>query len=128
VALAVRLRGAVDRDRHTRELQFVYGAEGTARIGLTLERLLAGLDTLGVDREIALCVVERVALDSVPPLRRQAYEYLRCNQAKSTSEVAAAVGLPTNTTRRALEELTAYDLVDRTIQGAGLPDLWSAKA
>ena len=50
IMLAVRLRGAVARDRQSREIEAVYGAEGTARIGLTLERLLAGLDTLGVDR------------------------------------------------------------------------------
>ena len=55
--LVVRLRGAVERDRYRREIEAVYGAEGTARIGLTLERLLAGLDTLDVDRAIALDVV-----------------------------------------------------------------------
>ena len=75
--LVVRLRGAVVRDRQSREIEAVYGAEGTARIGLTLERLLAGLDTLGVERETAMKVVEAVALDSVPPSRRRAYEYLR---------------------------------------------------
>ena len=74
IMLVVRLRGAVVRDRQSREIEAVYGAEGTARIGLTLERLLAGLDTLGVDRETAMKVVEAVALDSVPPSRRRAYE------------------------------------------------------
>jgi hypothetical protein len=51
-----------------------YGAEGVARIGLSLERLLAGLDVIGVDREEALRVIERVAEDSVPPQRRAAYQ------------------------------------------------------
>jgi len=45
ISLVVRLRGAVERDRRTREVEAIYGAEGTARIGLALERLLAGLDT-----------------------------------------------------------------------------------
>ena len=76
IMLAVRLRGAVARDRQSREIEAVYGAEGTARIGLTLERLLAGLDTLGVDRETAMEVVETVALDSVPPYRRRAYRII----------------------------------------------------
>jgi len=67
VALAVRLRGTVDRDRYSREVEAIYGKEGTARIGLTLERLLAGLDTLGLDRKAALDVVEGIAMDSVPP-------------------------------------------------------------
>jgi hypothetical protein len=107
VSLAVRLRGAVDRDRRTRELEYIYGAEGTARLGLTLERLLAGLDTLGVAREVALNVVETVALDSVPPLRRRAYEFLlhtpppAGKDGFTTRSVAAAMGLHTNTARRA---------------------------
>ena len=64
------------RDRYRRELEAVYGAEGPARFGLTLERLLAGLDALGVERKIALEVVFSVALDSTPPLRRNIYRYL----------------------------------------------------
>ena len=50
IALAVRLRGAVARDYRSREIEAIYGAEGTARIGLALERLLAGLETLGMNR------------------------------------------------------------------------------
>jgi hypothetical protein len=103
VSLAVRLRGAVECDRHSREMEAVYGAEGTARIGLALERLLAGLDTLSVDRATALAVVKSVVLDSVPPLRRNAYDYLRKTPdltgdfaEAETSEVAQALGLPTN--------------------------------
>ena len=59
------------RDYRSREMEAIYGAEGTARIGLALERLLAGLETLGMDRKKALAVVEAVALDSVPPQRRR---------------------------------------------------------
>jgi hypothetical protein len=133
VTLVVRLRGAVERDRNSREIEAIYGAEGTARIGLTLERLLAGLDTLGVDRAIALDVVEQVAMDSVPPLRRRAYEYLislppdLTGIAKAeTSAVAKALGLPTVTVRRALEDLAAYGLVERVSHGSGKADLWKA--
>jgi hypothetical protein len=50
----VRLRGAIERDRRTRELEMVLGAEGPARLTLALEQLLAGLDTLGIDRGTAL--------------------------------------------------------------------------
>ena len=77
IALAVRLRGAVARDYRSREIEAIYQAEGTARIGLALERLLAGLDTLGMDRKQALAIVKEVALDSVPPLRRRAYQRAR---------------------------------------------------
>jgi hypothetical protein len=89
-----------------------------------LERLLAGLDTLGVDRDAALNVVETIARDSVPPLRRQAYEYLCAGgrAAAETATVAQAVGLPTITVRRALEDLAAYGLVMRT--KVGKSDMW----
>ena len=122
--LVVRLRGAVERDRYRRELDAVYGAEGPARLGLSLERLLAGLDALGVERKIALEVVISVALDSTPPLRRSAYRFLcqplnplepppaptRALVKWTTKQVAEAIGLPSTTVRRGLEELTSYGL------------------
>jgi hypothetical protein len=124
VALAVRLRGAVARDYRSREIEAIYGAEGTARIGLALERLLAGLETLGMVRSKALDVVKDAALDSVPPLRRSAYDYVCEHRDVATAEVAIALGLPTNTVRRVLEELAAHCLVVRKSQGEGKPHLW----
>ena len=128
ISLAVRLRGAVERDRRTSEIVAIYGAEGTARIGLALERLLAGLNTLGLARNKALEVVKAVALDSVPPLRRRAYEcvakYSERLDPVETADVAIELGLPTNTARRILEELAAHGLVIRRSQGPGKADLW----
>jgi hypothetical protein len=132
ISLVVRLRGAVERDRNSRVIEAVYGAEGTARIGLALAGLLAGLDTLGVARSTAFDVITSIAMDSVPPLRRQTYEALRAQgedlsgklQAVKTSEIAGAIGLPTVTVRRGLEDLAAYGLAERIPQGKGKPDLW----
>ena len=130
IAKAVRLRGAVARDYRSREIEAIYGAEGTARIGLALERLLAGLDTLGMDRTRALKVVEEVALDSVPPLRRHAYDcvctWSTRHDPLDTANVAVELGLPTTTTRRILEELAAHGLIIRRSQGQGKADLWDA--
>jgi hypothetical protein len=124
ICLAVRLRGAVERDRRSREIEAIYGAEGTARIGLALERLLAGLDTLGVDRNTAMDVVLTVALDSVPPLRRRAYECVAKYRNVETADVAIELNLPTNTARRILEDLAAYGLITRYSQGQGKAHLW----
>src|SRR4029077_10601149 len=122
ISLVVRLRAAVERDRHSREIEAVHGAEGTARVGLMLEPLVRGLDTLGVDRAVAMDVVVSVAMDSVPPQRRAAYEHLinareqaaanvpNVKSEQSTSEIATALDLPTNTVRRKLEDLAAYQL------------------
>jgi hypothetical protein len=130
VLLAVRLRGTVERDRHTREIENIPGAEGPARIGLALERLLAGLDTLGVDRATALKVAKSVALDSVPPNRRRAYEFLDSISLAeaSTTAIATELGLPTTTARRVLEDLTAYGLIERKPQGQGKTDNWARPA
>jgi hypothetical protein len=129
ILLAVRLRGAVERDRRTREMEMVLGAEGPARLMLTLERLLAGLDTLGVERQAALGVVGSVAMDSVPSARLAAY---RCvedvigqgEDAAETTDVATKLGLPTTTVRRVLEDLAAYGLLTRESGGQGKADRW----
>ena len=91
-SLVVRLRAPVERHRYTTDIEVVHGAEGTGRLGLSLERLLAGLDTLGVERETALHVIEKVAMDSTPPIRRRAYEYLkRIARPAETLEIAMNV-------------------------------------
>jgi hypothetical protein len=134
VNLVVHLRGAVERDRYKRDIQSFHGAEGPARIGLALERLLAGLDTLGVDRQVALDVVESVAFDSVAPVRRNVYEYL-CQPLpghgpqdplpwRKTTEVATKIRLPSVTIRRVLEDLFGYGLCECVNQGQGKPTLW----
>jgi Toprim-like len=126
-ALAVRLRSTVERDRQSRDIESVHGAEGPARLVLTLERLLAGLDTIGCDRATALKVVERVAKDSVPPLRRQAFDFLQTRLLPvDTRTVAEALGLPTSTVRRVLEDLAAYGLSVRVGGGQGVADTWTA--
>jgi hypothetical protein len=128
IALVVRLRGPLERDRHSRELENIYGAEGTGRLGLTLERLLAGLDSLGVERKVAFNVVKSIAMDSVPPIRRAAYACVYKYRDVTTTDVALALGLPNTTTHRNLEDLAAYHLVERHSQGQGKPDRWTTAA
>src|SRR5262245_46423739 len=111
-SVVVRLRAAVDRHRYTTEIEVIHGAEGTGRLGLSLERLLAGLDTLGVDRDIALNVVETVAMDSTPPIRRRAYEYLKqiAPRTAEIADIAVNVRIPEKTLRRHLEDLEVQGL------------------
>jgi hypothetical protein len=134
INLVVHLRAAVERDHYKRDIQSFHGAEGGGRIGLALERLLAGLDVLGLDRQTALDVVETVALDSTPPIRRKAYEFL-CQASpgaapedplpwRTTREIANKVRLPVTTVRRTLEDLFGYDLCEYETGGAGKAGLW----
>jgi hypothetical protein len=127
-SIAVRLRGAIARDRSTRELETVYGAEGTGRIGIALERLFMGLTALGVDRTRAFTIIKTIALASAPPNRWRIHKYLYALKpaSASTTAIATSVRLPTKTARRALEELEAYDLIERLPQGQGKATLWRA--
>ena len=70
-----------------------------------------------------------LALDSVPPNRRSAYEFLDSISLAeaSTTAIATELGLPTNTARRILEDLTAYGLTERISQGQGKPDNWARR-
>jgi hypothetical protein len=113
VALAVRLRGHVSRDRYSREIENIHGQEGPGRLGLALERLLAGLTVLGLDRKKAMRLIEDITLDSTPPIRRHAFETLTATPA-ATRDIAKVLKLPTGTARRALEELAAHGLAVRS--------------
>jgi DNA-binding transcriptional ArsR family regulator len=134
VSLMVRLRGSVKRDRFSREVEIVLGTEGTARPGLALVGIFTGLQSLGVDRADALKVIRSIALDSVPPIRRNAYDAVckydpalnrqRKDGPAETSDIAIELGLPTGTVRRALEELVAHGLIRREKQGKSNTDLW----
>jgi FaeA-like protein len=129
VSIVVCLRGGIDRDFKTRELETVHAAEGPARIGLALEQLFSGLLTLGLERTKAFQVISAVAMDSTPPSRRCIYGYLRSlkrGASATTSDVAAHAKLPTLAVRRALEELEAYDLIRRVIRGRGRTGMWQA--
>jgi Bifunctional DNA primase/polymerase, N-terminal len=134
VGLAVRLRAHVQRDRYSREIESVHGAEGPGRIGLALERVLAGLHSIGLDRKTAMTVIEDMALDSTPPLRRHAFELLSTEPLK-TRDIAQAMRLPTTTTRRALEDIAAHGLATRERANGedgkekdGGADLWTVGA
>jgi len=113
VSLAVRLRAHVSRDRYSREIENIHGIEGPGRIGLALERLLAGLTVIGLNREKAMRVIEDITLDSTPPIRRHAFETLT-DTPIATRDIAKVLKLPTTTARRALEELAAHGLAVRT--------------
>jgi predicted ArsR family transcriptional regulator len=63
-------------------------------------------------------------MDSVPPIRRNAYELVTRHQDIGTGHVAIGLGLPTTTARRALEDLAAHRLIERHKHGQ--VDRWTA--
>jgi hypothetical protein len=123
--LVVRARSAVERDGYSREIELIPGSEAPTRLVVVLSRLLAGLDAIGVDRETAWPVITKAALDSIPAIRRAVIDVLIAAEGKlETSTVAAAIDYPTQTTRRALEDLTAHGIAERESGGKGKSDWW----
>jgi hypothetical protein len=113
--LAVRCRSAVERDSYSsREIELVPDAEAPTRLAVVLERLLAGLNVLGLPRPDAWRIVTRIALDSMPALRHAVIRELeRQAMPVGTGAIAEAVRHPTTTTRRALEDLHAHRTVNQ---------------
>jgi hypothetical protein len=127
-ALTVRCRSVVERDAYGgRDIISVPTAEQPARVAKQLAKLLAALIHLGCDDSTAWDVLSRIALDSIPAGRRRVLEHLATldGSGAATSAVAVAIGLPTTTAARHLEDLAAHGVVVRHKQGQGKSDLWT---
>lgn len=125
--IGVRCRSAIERDNHTREILLIPQPEAPGRMAGVLRRMLAGLDVIGVDAETTWRILSKLALDSMPALRRASIDHLLTGQPGepfTTSQIAEAIEHPTNTTRRALEDLTGFGIVTRHPGGNGNPDRW----
>jgi hypothetical protein len=111
---SAKARSSVERDGFHRDIELVPESEAPTRIAIELGRLRDGLVAIGVGTEDALKVVCRVALDSIPKLRRRVLQTLlkRSERAK-TEAIATELEHPTGTARRALEDLAAHRLVVR---------------
>jgi predicted transcriptional regulator len=75
-----------------------------------------------------LDVAKRIAEDSVPPVRRSVLAFVRGQGRSNTSAVATSLGLPTNTTTRALEDLALLGILLRTkeSEATNAPNWWEA--
>jgi hypothetical protein len=123
--LVVRCRSAVERDSYSREIELIPDPEAPTRLVIVLERLLAGLDAIGVTRDDAWSIVTKVGLDSMPALRRLALNVLyEADEEITSSQVADATDHPKRTSERALEDLTAHGIVQRHGRGQGIAATW----
>jgi hypothetical protein len=123
--LVVRGRSSVERDRYSREIDFVPDAEAPGRLARTLAQLLAGMTVIGISYSERRRLIRKVGLDCMPALRRRALEHLAASGgSESTTRVAVALAHPAVTVRRALEDLAAHQVLDRHPEGPGKADLW----
>jgi hypothetical protein len=126
--LVTMARSPIERDRVSREIELIPDPEAPARFALVLAGLLEGLRVLGLDEQEAWRLVDKTAFDSMPALRRRILEQLAGSKKLSTREIAVALGLPTTTARRTLEDLAAHGLLERESGGEGKADHWQLTA
>jgi nucleoid DNA-binding protein len=124
---ATACRTAVERDPHTREVLAVPEREGPARFVGQLRLLLHGLESVGVGPTDTWRLLAKLAMDAMPAGRLAVLRYLRgASAALGSGDIASAVGLPTVTARRCLEDLALLGAVDRSKAGShyNAADLW----
>jgi hypothetical protein len=117
-------RSPVERD-HQGEIVLVGDPDAPTRAAKALGQMRDGLLALGLGDE-TWDVLVAVALDSIPKLRRLLLlELLGAEEPMATKPLALAVGHPTRTTRRALEDLQAHKVIGRRSGGGSAGDVWS---
>ena len=80
---------------------------------------------IGAQPAEAWSLVVKSGLDSMPKLRRSVFENLvGTAEWTNTTAIAEAVGYPTQTARRSLEDLAVHGLVQRKSGGKGKSDNW----
>ncbi len=119
-----RARSPVDRD-HKSEIRQVLDAEAPTRVVKMLVQLWRAAGLLGIRKADAWTMVHRVGMDSIPKLRRVILDHLaEYRNGSNTAEIAGRIRHPVQTTRRALEDLTAHGVVCRFPGGPGVTDSW----
>jgi hypothetical protein len=99
--------------------------EVPARLIQQAERLLAGLDVIGVSRETAWHAVLATMASCIPDGRRRALAHLYDNENAPTRDVSRALSRPLPGTRYALQGLEAHGLVLKHAKGGnGNEDSW----
>lgn len=123
--LTARCRSSVERDGRTREIVLIPESEAPGRLAKQLSMLLQGMRAIGTSEEHGWIILNRVALDCIPPLRRSVFDVLRSGKMEiETADIADKVSYPLPTTRRALEDLAAHGVLCKRPFRNGSSDYW----
>ena len=126
--LATSARSPVARD-YSGQIELVLDRESPNRFVKQLIGLWKGAGLIGLGIKDTEDLLARVALDSIPQLRRQALEVVALSDVSlSTAEAAEKMSRPTRTVHRALEDLEAHGLLARTVDGRSHRWLLKARA
>lgn len=118
--VATWIRSGVVRDGYSRDIASLPEPEAPTRMAKQLAGMVRALIVLGRTEPDALEVAMRMAADSTPPTRLAVFRTLAsAADWVDTTEVGTAIGLPSTTARRVLEDLEALGAVRRRSDGGG---------
>lgn len=126
-SFCVKARSGVIRDGYSsRDIELIPDTELPTRLAKQLITLISAFSLMGnTTPEEDYELIYKIGLDTLPQKRKRALETLiRATDEVDTADVAMAIGYPTSTTRRILEDLHGLGLVKRRHEGKGYADGW----
>lgn len=111
-SFAVRCRSSVSRDSYTHEVIAPRETEFPTRLACALAQLLVGMDAIGVAEKSRWRVLQKVALDSMPRLRRMAIE-AAFEEPVNVTRLSSILGCSATVARRVVEDLEIHEVVRR---------------
>ena len=130
-SFVVKARSGIIRESyHTREIEQIPDPELPTRLAKQLITLATAFSLMnnGQFTEDDYSLIYKIGLDSLPAKRKLTIEaLLKQEDYLETSEFAIAIGYPTNTTRRILEDLQGLQLIDKQPKWKGTSDGWKIK-
>lgn len=110
--VASRCRSAVVRDVFNKEILGVRETETGPRISTVLSQLFLGMEYIGVPNNSAWYIIRKIALDSMPRMRRVVIEAVRPKTGVMGSELIRKIGASKNVVRRTCEDLEVHGVVE----------------
>lgn len=130
-SFVVKARSGIIREGyHTREIEQIPDPELPTRLAKQLITIATAFSLMseGKFTEEDYSLIYKIGLDSLPAKRKLTIEVLiKQEDYLDTTEVAIAIGYPTNTTRRILEDLQGLQLIDKQPKWKGKSDGWKIK-
>ncbi len=120
-AMAARCRSGVGRDGYSHEVTAPREQELATRLSTVLGQLLIGMDYIGVPAGTRWRLLTKLALDSMPRLRKMVLEAVVVNHL-TVEELRPVLGVGLSVVKRTIEDLEIHGIVRRQMGKVSLTD------
>ena len=122
--MAVRCRSGVTRDNYSKEIIGARESELAVRLATVLAQLLVGMGIVGVPAKTQWKLLAKVAMDSMPRLRKMVIQAI-AQKPRTSEELKAILGCSLSVVKRVVEDLAVHDICQREDNMVVLSD-WMA--